>query len=487
MNASETTPRLNPLPASPQRRATVIAPRIDFPTWLPAMLVKELRQGLRTKGFVGALVGFQVVMTLVTVFAVAGGADSSTFQMLQACFWIVLSVQLLLVTPARAMSGLQAELESRSIDLLLLTRLTAWRVVLGKWCSLLVQAALLVVAMLPYGVARYFFGSVDLTGELKLIGMIFAVSGVVTAAALWSSALPKIARVGIGIAAIFGAQGAGVVRSIGGPGPRGPFSFTGGGGPATWLLAFDVGLVLMLCLMGAVARLAPAAEARGAQMRALPLAALLPIPLVGALGPGQTVFAMILFAFVAIVELAGSQEPMACHWRRWAQRGAWGRAVGRFVQPGWASAMEWVLGFAVVVAIAGLGTSEKLKVAQLALLGAEALIFPALILTWMSAQFTQRAAGYVLLVLGASALAAGAAATASFARVSAWAEGLLFVLPIAGFWTSMGAVRTPPALFYVAQIAIALAILSAAWWRATPYRLQRNERTSPRSDAANAS
>src|SRR5262245_13551218 len=192
-------------PASP-----IAAPRLDFPTWLPAMLVKELRQGLRTKGFVGALVGFQVVMTLVTVFAIAGGSDSSTYQTLQVAYWLVLSAQLLLITPARAIAGLQSELESRSIDLLLLTRLTAWRVVLGKWCSLLVQAALLVIALLPYGVARYFFGSVDLTGELKLIVALFAVSGVITAAALWSSALSKITRAGLGLLLLFGFQFTGI-------------------------------------------------------------------------------------------------------------------------------------------------------------------------------------------------------------------------------------------------------------------------------------
>src|SRR6185436_10235188 len=122
-----------------------IARRVDFPTWLPAMLVKELRQGLRARGFVGTLVGFQVVMTLFTVFAIAGGTGSSSFEILQGAYWAMLNLQLLLITPIRAMAGLQAELETRSIDLLLLTRLTAWRVVLGKWCSLLVQAALLVI------------------------------------------------------------------------------------------------------------------------------------------------------------------------------------------------------------------------------------------------------------------------------------------------------------------------------------------------------
>lgn len=469
--------------ATPKPANALVAQRIDFPTWLPAMLVKELRQGLRTKGFVGALVGFQVIMTLVTVFAIAGGSDSSTYEMLQISYWMVLVAQLLLITPARAMAGLQSELESRSIDLLLLTRLTAWRVVLGKWCSLLVQAALLVVAMLPYGVARYFFGSVDLTGELKLIGALFGLSGVFTAAALWSSALPKFVRAVLGIALLFSLQFTGLF------GPRSPFA----GGPAgfagiirgsLWLVLFDVALVLALCLLGAVARLSPAAESKAGQLRALPLIALLPLPFLGLGGGAQFVLAMLLFGFVAIMELARAEEPMSCHWRPWLGRGRWGRFVGRFVQPGWASAMEWVCAFALLMGGAGMFLDEPLKLLHLGVLAAAGLVFPALLLTWMSSQFTQRIAGYILLLGGASTLAAVSAATASFTKVNAYAEASLLLMPIAGFWTTAGAVRSPAPPLLVAQVAIALAVLGVAWWRAAPYRMQRRLIESDREAVA---
>ena len=460
----------------------LVAQRIDFPTWLPAMLVKELRQGLRTKGFVGALVGFQVIMTLVTVFAIAGGSDSSTYEMLQISYWMVLVAQLLLITPARAMAGLQSELESRSIDLLLLTRLTAWRVVLGKWCSLLVQAALLVVALLPYGVSRYFFGSVDLTGELKLIAALFGLSGVFTAAALWSSALPKFVRAVLGIALLFSLQFTGLF------GPRSPFA----GGPAgfsglirgnLWVVLFDVALLLALCLLGAVARLSPAAESKAGQFRALPLIALLPMPFLGMRGIPQFVLAMLLFAFVAIMELSRGEEPMSCHWRPWLARGVWGRLVGRFVQPGWASAMEWVCACVLIVGGVGLLLSEPFKLLHLGLLAAAGLVFPTLLLTWMSSQFTQRIAGYILLLGGASTLAAVSAATASFTKVNAYAEASLLVMPIAGFWTTLGAVRPVAPALLVVQIAIALAVLGVAWWRAAPYRMQRR-RIEPAGETA---
>ena len=35
------------------------APRLDFPSWLPAMLVKELRQGLRDPGLLALNPGLE--------------------------------------------------------------------------------------------------------------------------------------------------------------------------------------------------------------------------------------------------------------------------------------------------------------------------------------------------------------------------------------------------------------------------------------------
>lgn len=461
---------------------TPVARRVDFPTWLPAMLVKELREGLRAKGFVGTLVGFQVIMTLFTIFAVAGGSGSASFGLLQGAYWVMLTVQLLLITPGRAITGLQAELDTRAIDLLLLTRLTAWRVVLGKWISLLVQAALLVVAMLPYGVARYFFGSVDLAGEVKLIALLFAGSAVITAAALWSSALPKVARVAVGIGVVFAWQfipGMNLALNLmmgSGRGGRGLSPGAGLTGPALWLLLFNAALVLAICLVGAVRKLAPRAESQSGLMRVLPLLAIVPVPFLSlGMAAGQTAVAGVLFVVVAAFELARAEEPMGCHWRAWSRYGFIGRSIGRFVQPGWASAMEWLLVIAAAVAIGGYATPQPWKVVQLAMLGAEALLFPVLLLTFMSGQFTQRAAGYVLVLGGASLIAAVGTASASVMKMNELADLTLMLLPISSFWASIGA-RTPPSTAVLtAQGIIAALVIGGTWLRARPYRRQRLE------------
>lgn len=443
------------------------------------MLVKELRQGLRARGFVGTLVAFQVIMTLATVFAIAGGSGSVSFNTLQGAYWTMLNVQLLVITPARALAGLQAELDARSVDLLLLTRLTAWRIVLGKWISLLVQAALLILAMLPYGVARYFFGSVDLAGEAKLIALLFAGAAVLTAAALWSSAMPKIGRVALGLALLFfwGQANFGSVAMMFFSGrPTGPGPTFAPTGTALWIVVYDGFLLLALCLVGAVRRLAPRAENQAPIMRLLPLLALVPVPFVGLrMGTGQLFSAAILLAFVAVMELARLEEPMPGHWRTWARRGWWGRILGRFVQPGWASALEWLYALGALAILGGLATDDARRTAHLTILAVTALVFPALMLTWMSAAFTQRTAGYILVLGGASLIAAVGAASASVYRMNQLADITLLILPISSFWSALSNRTTPTTIVWGVQMAVAFAILFGAWWRARPYRLERRE------------
>lgn len=454
----------------------LIARRVDFPTWMPAVLVKELRQGLRERSFVGALVGFQVIMTLFLVFAIAGGSGSGAYNLLQGAFWIMLSAQLLVITPLRGLTGLQSEVDSRWVDLLMLTRLTAWRVVTGKWVSLLVQAALLVIAMLPYGVARYFFGSVDLVAEAKMIAVMFAVSGVLTAGALWASVLPKIARVAVVIAGVcFSPMLEEPFEALMSMGRR-PMRSAGlsGIGSEAWLAVYDAMLLVGFCLIGAVRRLAPRAESQTPLSRLLPLLAFIPAPWLGrGMIELQLVMGGIFVVFVAALELARSEEPMDCHWRAWSRRGWLGRMVGRFVQPGWASGIEWVMLIAAAVALGGLFSPQPWRVALGALLGAEALIFPVLMLTWMSRQFSQRAAGYALVLLGASLLAAAATAASVVTRNYTWADRVMYFLPISSFW-SMLRVNTPlPPAVMLPQILIAGVVIGGAWLRASKYRAQR--------------
>ena len=100
---------------------------------------------------VDAAIAAQMVLLIVfiTGFATDTG-NGSARGMIDGVFWCTMFGTLLLNAPLRAVGGLSAELDARTMDLLLLTRLDAWRIVWGKWVSLMAQTLLLLVALLVF-------------------------------------------------------------------------------------------------------------------------------------------------------------------------------------------------------------------------------------------------------------------------------------------------------------------------------------------------
>ena len=106
----------------------------DFSDRLSPMLVKELRQGLRTNLFTAAFILLQVFMVLSLMIGAAfsgGGEDTSG-----GFFWMFITVTLLGVMPVRGFSALHKENQINTMDLIQLTRLSAWRITWGKWLAL---------------------------------------------------------------------------------------------------------------------------------------------------------------------------------------------------------------------------------------------------------------------------------------------------------------------------------------------------------------
>ncbi|NJK91911.1 MAG: hypothetical protein HC904_08840 [Blastochloris sp.] len=131
----------------------------DFPDWLSPALVKELRQGIRTRAFVATFLLLQTLLALmVMLVALSHEAtpDSNTLQTINGFFWFLVCTQLLFVMPCRALGALSSEIKANTLELMTLSELSAWRIVCGKWISLTCQSLLLVVSVLPYAVIRYF-------------------------------------------------------------------------------------------------------------------------------------------------------------------------------------------------------------------------------------------------------------------------------------------------------------------------------------------
>jgi hypothetical protein len=450
----------------------------DFPVWVPAVLVKELRQGLHTRGFFAIVVLFHAVMVVAmttTVIALPGAtpaaraaaaATSNTF------FWTLLAVMLLLVLPARALVGLRAEVDSRTLDLLVLTHLSAWRIVLGKWASLVAQGFLLLVSMLPYGFVRYFAGAVDPLDDAFRCVLLLGGCSLLTAAALWCSGLPRMAAVPLVILIGYGTGMPAFRSAAGAVAYAGPLSFAA---DSPGLAVFDAGLLLLFFLLGAVRRIAAPAENHAPITRLLALPALLPVPLGAALGHAELAryqfgFAACLLVVVVTMEMASMRVPMGIHWRTFRARGRAGRLVAPLFQPGWQSALAFALlaGLAAS-ALAWWGglysPSERLDFLRLALLVAGGLAFAAAWRAQLARKGENRDGVYALVLGGLGLVAAVTSVFSNAPLMPRWWLEVTSMLPVSAFWMEFTR-GTPGQVVVIVQCALAAVSLAAACWQA---------------------
>ncbi len=144
----------------------------DFSDKLSPMLVKELRQGFRTNTFVVLFLVLQGLLALVLLIAgpIAAsndGLSGAAGGVVSKIVFCIYGLGILVVQPLRGISAVATEIKQNTIDLMVLTRLSAWRIVWGKWCSIMSQSILIVLSILPYLIFRLFC---DLGGEVFSVG-----------------------------------------------------------------------------------------------------------------------------------------------------------------------------------------------------------------------------------------------------------------------------------------------------------------------------
>ena len=168
-----------------------VAPLRDFSDRLSPMVVKEMRQGLRGKVFVSMLVVFQLIMTLVVAMAAGGESESDV----RTFFWLALMLVMLVGLPMRGFGLLAAEQKEATLDMLMLTSISSMRIVFGKWLALFTQSLLLVVSLLPYMLARYHFGGVEVVNELVALYFVLLLSALLVLV-FTTQAAPLLWRIG---------------------------------------------------------------------------------------------------------------------------------------------------------------------------------------------------------------------------------------------------------------------------------------------------
>ncbi len=334
----------------------------EFSDWLSPILVKELRQGLKSRVFSGSFIVMQVVMILTMGLRLleqsergAGGGGFDNF------FWAMLWLPLLLLMPARGLGAVSEEARANTFDLVQLTRMTAFRITFGKWIALFAQTLLLVAALLPYAVLRYYFGGVDVLNDVLVIAHLLMVSMVLTAGAVALSAAPLAVRILVLIVALplmtMGLSGLDLFRMSGGfvagisIGP----STTGSG---WWLLPCMTALYVFILLEFAAAKFAPLSENHSARKRAVALLlslALLPAARFGGLAWFESLsgFFAPLIGLVLLDALTERTVALPTIYAPFARRGFLARMMGRLLYPGWATAIPFlalVLGMTALAA-----------------------------------------------------------------------------------------------------------------------------------------
>lgn len=159
----------------------------DASDFLNPMLVKEARQGLKSRvfGFSFLLVqGLMVVCMALQVLQRAGGARGVEETATTVLFWVCVGAPLVMILPVHAINAIYGEHRQNTLPLVLLTRLTPWRLVTGKWLSLMAQAMLIACAVLPCLVLRYFLGGVNVARDLLVLALLLGASALLCAGGL---------------------------------------------------------------------------------------------------------------------------------------------------------------------------------------------------------------------------------------------------------------------------------------------------------------
>ncbi|MFM7182248.1 MAG: ABC transporter permease [Verrucomicrobiales bacterium] len=321
----------------------------DFPDRLSPILVKELRQGLRQHGFTLLFIFLQAIMGIV-VFGSLVGATPGDQDGLRAgttitgFFFTLFAIAALGVQPLRGLNALAGEIKPGTIDLLLLTRMDSWRITVGKWLALFTQTCLLLIAILPYLIMRYYLGGMQLFNELLGLFTILVLSGALTAAAVGFSATTSVVLRGLfalGLAfCLFGFAAGGVASLIVGSSMRGGPSFMDPS-QSGFLLGYAAFIVVAIFIgyyfleMGAT-QIAPPSENRSTRKRLLGLLVVALTLWVTPWDPEPKFIIAGFLVFLLLIDaITENPEFTASVWKPFRRFGPLGRLLGAVLLPGW--------------------------------------------------------------------------------------------------------------------------------------------------------
>jgi hypothetical protein len=129
--------------------------------FLSPILVKEFRQGVRGNVFTSSFLLLHGLMVLAMSLSLVDVTNNFLMRM----FWPLLLLPIGVMVPLSGAQALSSEAALKTLEPMLLTRLSPRAIVLGKWASLALQDLILLVSIAPYMILRYFLGGLDFSQE----------------------------------------------------------------------------------------------------------------------------------------------------------------------------------------------------------------------------------------------------------------------------------------------------------------------------------
>ncbi len=445
----------------------------DFFDGISPMLVKELRQGMRSKALIISLFllqGLLIFNAIVGLVSTSDGDLSGT----TAGFWTILGLPLLMILPLSALGGIGNEIKANTLDLVFLTRLTATRIVLGKWIAVVVQSVLLALTVLPFIALRYYLGGINVTADLSAAGLMLVGSALLSAFTVALSSYPaKIVRFFIILGFVFSLQMIGPLFMFGG----GRFGLIGIWSDWSSVAAVVVVVPLFVLLMievGAM-RIAPVAENHAGLTRLLALLVLLVTGTAGLLSARAAWMIVAGQVFVTpfcIAALCERPPTVPGVFRSLVRRGGVGNLLSRIFTPGWHTGFLYVLLVWMLIGFfwqrAGWLDSgprgDALK-QQLSLAGfGVSLLLPAVIAPSLSRKRFLYILSFVLLSLAVFSV------TSAFVQNSGHKEELInltaFLPPLAVFGPVFSNLHAAPPLIFMACLGVL--VLAVYFFKSRP-------------------
>ncbi|MEM6468720.1 MAG: ABC transporter permease [Planctomycetota bacterium] len=163
------------------------------------ILVKETRQALKSRQFV---VTFSLILFAALAWTIGGSLSLMpqiytvpSAQRMMTGYYAVLALPMLLVVPLAAYRSLESEIDDGTLELLSISTLTPWQIVLGKLGSASLQMLLYFITLFPCLAYAYTLRGVDLPSTLLLVGILALVGILLTVIGLFFAPLAR-ARTG---------------------------------------------------------------------------------------------------------------------------------------------------------------------------------------------------------------------------------------------------------------------------------------------------